>query len=272
MPHHSINLGNSGYGRNILEYNEIRHTCLETYDNGSINCWMDDPHGHIEEGAERSGHIIRYNLIADTYGVVVDDECNLITGETTYTKGIYMDGFASNCFVYGNIIVRGGWEGGIRLNGGKNNIIENNIIVDGKRQLGTGSGWSEYAPQMANSLRGNRYCRNIFYRSEVDGINMYNLKCWVDDRVLAECDYNLFFNADGDEYTVRLVTDPDGEVIPLSLSEWQGMGYDTHSVTADPLFVDLEHGDYRLKPESPALALGFQQIDVSRIGPRDNDS
>src|SRR5581483_4369694 len=39
MPHHAINLGNSQYGRNILEYNEIHHTCLETRDNGAINVW-----------------------------------------------------------------------------------------------------------------------------------------------------------------------------------------------------------------------------------------
>jgi hypothetical protein len=35
---------------------------------------------------------------------------------------------------------------------------------------------------------------------------------------------------------------------------------------ADPLFVDPEHRDYRLKPESPALALGFKPIDVNEAG------
>ncbi len=46
------------------------------------------------------------------------------------------------------------------------------------------------------------------------------------------------------------------------------MGYDEHTVFADPMFVDPERGDYRLKPESPALKLGFQPIDVSEIEPR----
>ena len=42
-----------------------------------------------------------------------------------------------------------------------------------------------------------------------------------------------------------------------------------HSVIADPLFVDAEHGDYRPKPESAAFELGFQPIGDGRIGPRE---
>ena len=34
----------------------------------------------------------------------------------------------------------------------------------------------------------------------------------------------------------------------------------------DPKFVDLEKGDLRLKPDSPAWKLGFQRIDLSSIG------
>lgn len=47
---------------------------------------------------------------------------------------------------------------------------------------------------------------------------------------------------------------------------WQEMGLDAHSVVADPLFLAPEQGDYRLKPESPALKLGFEPIPFERIG------
>ena len=33
------------------------------------------------------------------------------------------------------------------------------------------------------------------------------------------------------------------------------------------LFVDPEHEDYRLQPESPAWKLGFERIPVEKIGP-----
>jgi hypothetical protein len=51
-----------------------------------------------------------------------------------------------------------------------------------------------------------------------------------------------------------------------TLDNWRSMGHDANSKFADPLFVDRENHDYRLKPDSPALALGFQQIDTSEIG------
>ncbi len=48
---------------------------------------------------------------------------------------------------------------------------------------------------------------------------------------------------------------------------WQAMGFDEHSLVADPKFVDPDKDDYRLKPDSPALELGFHPIPVERIGP-----
>lgn len=35
-----------------------------------------------------------------------------------------------------------------------------------------------------------------------------------------------------------------------------------------PQFVDAPRHDYRLKSTSPALKLGFEQIDLSTVGPR----
>jgi hypothetical protein len=35
---------------------------------------------------------------------------------------------------------------------------------------------------------------------------------------------------------------------------------------SDPLFVGARHDDYRLRPESPALRLGFKPIPVEKIG------
>ena len=80
-------------------------------------------------------------------------------------------------------------------------------------------------------------------------------------KALAECDYNLYFPAAGQKPAVDGA--PDG-----SFDQWHEMGFDVDSVIADPLFVDPERDDYRLRPESPAIKLGFVPIDVDKIGIR----
>jgi hypothetical protein len=51
-----------------------------------------------------------------------------------------------------------------------------------------------------------------------------------------------------------------------SLDKWHRIGHETDTEFADPLFVDRKNHDYRLKSKSPALELGFQQINTSEIG------
>ena len=55
---------------------------------------------------------------------------------------------------------------------------------------------------------------------------------------------------------------------PLNFSEWQKEYKDTGSAVVDPLFVDAPGRNFTLLPGSPALAMGFQNIDVSTVGPR----
>ncbi len=56
-----------------------------------------------------------------------------------------------------------------------------------------------------------------------------------------------------------------------SFADWKKRGLDANSITADPLFVDLENDDYSLKPESPAFKVGFKPIDLSQVGLRGRD-
>ena len=102
---------------------------------------------------------------------------------------------------------------------------------------------------MAGFSRGNRFCRNIIVGCK--GTILHKWTSWS-DRVVAQSDDNLFFNS------------PDAAAY---LDSRRAMGFEAHSIIADPLFVDPAHGDYRLQPGSPALRLGFQPIDFGRIGP-----
>ena len=58
---------------------------------------------------------------------------------------------------------------------------------------------------------------------------------------------------------------PNGQAM---LEKQQSDGVDAHSLAVDPLFVDPANGDFRLRPNSPALKLGFVPFDLSKVGLR----
>ena len=219
---------------------------------------------------ESPGHVIRYNFISDTG--------NPASG---ITMGIYLDNWASQCLVQGHIVVNTSptTRSYSILVKGRNNIIENNILVN--------TAYSHicmmahcYYPEFATVVARNIMC-NLSGEIQAFFDLADSAHLW---RVVAESDYNLFFQAGTDSpVIVRSVprSDEHGEMYGddveadgLRLADWRKVSrrgedvYDIHSIVADPLFVDAENGDYRLKPDSPALKLGFQPIDVARIGIR----
>ncbi len=88
---------------------------------------------------------------------------------------------------------------------------------------------------------------------------------------LEEIDYNCCCS-DLREFVARVqergldVSRANTQQQKYSLPEWQSLGFDRHSVFADPMFVDAVNGDYRVKPDSPALKLGFENFDISGAG------
>jgi hypothetical protein len=90
---------------------------------------------------------------------------------------------------------------------------------------------------------------------------MYWFFDWSNDR-LSEADHNLFYHPGG-SYRVRFQFPTPN----LTLDDWRATyGFDRNSIVADPLFRDAAAHDYTLLSNSPALALGFVNIDTSQIG------
>ncbi len=72
-------------------------------------------------------------------------------------------------------------------------------------------------------------------------------------------DYNLYWDVYG-------ILGEDMDFGGIGFEEWQEPGRDYHSLVADPMFVDPGNHDYRLNEQSPALTMGFEPIDVEKIG------
>ena len=80
-------------------------------------------------------------------------------------------------------------------------------------------------------------------------------------------DRNLYWHGDQELKVFAIGNDPYAQWFrPFAF--WKSQGFDKESLIADPQFVDAKRHDYRLKPSSPALKLGFEPIDLSTVGPR----
>ena len=232
MSRYGISLKNAG-GRNVIEYNELYDLNTETYDTGGIEVTQHDKDF-------RSGSTIRFNLVRDVVGYSSDK------GRPVYLSwGIYLDSFAGGYDVHHNVTVSN-HNGGIMLQGGKDNRVWNNIFVDSERVQG-------YISNFARNSTGLALERNIF--------------CW------AAPDARLFATGALDENVVRVDNNlyyAGGNDVLLGSGEtfakWQERGFDTHSLLADPGFVRPAEDDYSLRPDSPALKLGFEPIDTTPIG------
>ena len=124
----------------------------------------------------------------------------------------------------------------------------------------------------------NHFLNNIIVRPAPNNTSVIVIYDYPEDvpRAVARSDYNVFDLAGAELHNTASVygaikvpeSSPRPNKDPLSLEEWQRLGYDHHSIVADPMFEDPANGNFKLKPGSPALKLGFRQIDTSKIGIR----
>ncbi len=177
-----------------------------------------------------------------------------------YTWGVYMDDWASGCTIQGNLIVDN-VVGGVNMHGGWDNLIENNIMVNGlDRQISLSPIFSDLS---STTLRNNIIRRNVIaYRRAESDLIWCRPNRWYPE-ILKECDYNLYWC-----FTNPDLENPAASPMPVgSFQKWRALGFDQHSIIADPRFVDPAAMDYSLQDDSPAYRLGFQRIPVERIGP-----
>ena len=158
--------------------------------------------------------------------------------------GMYNDE-GSTGIVWENNLVHHTQEAGYHQHYGRGNIIRNNIIADGAEE--------HVRYSRPEDFLAFAFERNIVLLGE-GRLFMHVDKNWDNGRVfLAD---NVYWRPGG--------TIP--EFAGKSWADWQVMGRDTNSVVADPLFVAPEKGDWTLRPESPALKLGFVPFDWKQAG------
>ncbi len=118
-------------------------------------------------------------------------------------------------------------NGGIKLREGFYRKVENNIMIN-----------NGFHPHVWFVNSGDIFRKNIVMTKHKD----IRLSAWGE-----EVDYNLFADKE-------------------SLEDAHANGTDRNSLAGNPDFRDPENGDFMVSPTSPALALGFENFDMSQFG------
>ncbi len=222
---------------NIIEYNEIHHAMQRLGDGNAV---------YIRGAGE--GNIIRYNYI------------HHLVGKTQMQAAMRTDGGQTGTKIIGNLIYKCTSQGILTK---LDNVVENNIVAD---IIAPPRGY--YLSVREGPLTGAFIQRNIYYSSADvtefiselpagKGSNSEDRRgrklALIQD---ADTDYNIYYCNSNPKMGQDVIT------------KNQTNGVDMHSVATDPLFIDPENGDFRFKEGSPALDLGIEEFDMSKVGLR----
>jgi len=220
---------------NLVEYNELTHA-VQLLADGNV----------IYISGAGTGNIVRYNYIHnnDSITPLQNLRCDNDQHETTF---------------HGNVLFRNYAKGSTILIKGKN-YITNNIIYEASPN----PFWHRIMLAW-NAVTGAVVRKNIIVSHPDDNKKPYGVKktnkAFVED---CDMDFNLYFHP----------TKPDWLKAHFTKMRNGGLhpGKEQASVFADPMFNDPEKGDFSFRPGSPALALGIEPLDVSKMGRLDDYS
>jgi len=229
-PHSAIILGGNEH---LIEFNEIHHVCMETSDAGAF---------YMGRDFTERGTVLRYNYFH-----------HLGRGDV---QAIYFDDCSSGNTAFGNICVEAGR--GVLIGGGRDHLIENNVFVN-------------CTPAVHVDARGMGWAS--FWFDGRDSTLMDRLKAVNHDQPPYSERYPELATLLEDEPAMpknnRIVRNVwvGGRWLDLrdGLTE-QIVQVKDNFTAGDPGFVDPEHGDYQLRPDSPVWKLGFQRIPTEHIG------
>ncbi len=231
-----------------IEYNDIHDVCREVSDAGALYAGRD---------WGSYGNVVRFNFIHDILCTVYDN---------AEVHGVYLDDCDSGHLIFGNLFLR--IQGmGVLIGGGRDNRIENNIFVECRSAVHIDQRGSKLITRTGDagwtSTDLLAKIEQFHYTQPPWSVQYPKLAALLKDGI-EEAKHPW-----GNEFLRNV-----GYKVPRWAHDL-GNGYETSTYLiqqdnlpdADPLFVNPAAGDYRLRPESPALTVpGFQPIPFEKIG------
>jgi hypothetical protein len=218
----------------LIEYNEFRKNVLESDDQGAVDIYTTPSY---------RGIVYRHNAFID-----IGEEGRVNAGQ----GAIRFDDIISGMTVYGNVFLRAGKGfGGIQINCGKDNVIDNNLFIDCPVAVSGGYGdWNPSWKIHRSDTVPKEFILNDLYRARYpDLAKMY------DTPNLNYLWRNALIHCGGD-------------------IKWNPSGYDRIANVMRGEDPGFEKGRELNKEVDPAIfdALGLRPIPISQIGLYDDST
>ena len=250
VPRSGITINDGSFGGHLIEHNDVFGTVRETGDHGPFNSWGRDRHwqtGHA--GANKSDQSKAPQMARLDNYKTTHIRHNRFSHVGSFSWGIDLDDGSSNYHVYKNLNL----GCSIKLREGIFRLVENNVSV-GPIPLGK---------HVCYDNNHDVIRRNIYVNTE--GNSVFG-GIVAKPEQLDQADYNLYYCYSGDPVFKFSGKAPEGFKAEMSFRDYRERGFETHSLFADPMFVDPDNYDYRVRPDSPALALGFDNFAMDNFG------
>ena len=254
-PRAGICINDGTWGGHIIEYNDIWETVRETGEHGPFNSWGRERQW-LGAGGSADTDFIKEYVKLDAIDPVIVRNNRIANYRKSISAGnwtIDLDDGSSFYEIYNNLNL----GSTLKLRDGMFRKVYNNISVSA-----VPLGWHVWPMAsedevyknifvISGRVPGKKAPTDIFIRP----IRLPENSTWSN-----HYDNNLYWN----------VNFPDTKQIlaEKNFDQWKAEGYDRHSKIAKPMFLDPEHGDYRVAENSPALQLGFENFEMDEFGHR----
>ena len=241
-----------GYGPSVTRDNRIEKNHIHDIGQGLLS----DMGGIYTLGAQ-PGTVIRANLIHDVHSVGYGG------------WGIYPDEGSTHIVIEDNVVYRTSSQA-FHQHYGNENTVRNNLLAFGgqgvialSRAPGHAGGQGRYSATFERNVIVSD-ARPVYVAGTADEAGRAESHPFVSD-------LNVIWDVSGAPPVSGNGQPGDADkplADPLGPEAWRALGYDRHSVFADPHLRDPARPELGLAGESPAFALGFRPIDLSDVGPR----
>jgi hypothetical protein len=228
VPRAGINIGDGCWGGHHIDFCDVFDTVKETGDHGSFNSWARDRWWGVT-GVDLDSVVDGKYKTLPTLDAVQPNVLSNSRWRCDHGWDIDLDDGSSNYHIYNNLCL----NGGLKLREGFYRVCENNILVN-----------NTLHPHVWYNDSHDIFRSNILFST----YRPIGMRGWTQ-----EIDFNLLHKS-------------GNEKAEHAQALQQRSSQDSHSLEGDAGFVNATVGDYRVKPGSPALSLGFVNFSMQDFG------